>query len=128
MSIILFRGGVPGQVHPHPRQVHPPGQVPLPRQIHPSSRYTPQAGTPPGQVPQAGTPPREQCMLGDMGNKRVVRILLECTVVWQGFCRKLHENERNWIGGTFPSTPLRSANNIFAKATSLPDGFIENSI
>ena len=27
------------------------------------------------------TPTREQCMLGDMGNKRAVRILLECILV-----------------------------------------------
>ena len=34
-------------------------------------------GTPPGP----GTPPSEQCMLGDTGNKRAVRILLECILV-----------------------------------------------
>ena len=45
---------------PPPDQVHPPGP-----------------GTPPGQVPT----PREQCMLGDAGNKRAVRILLECILV-----------------------------------------------
>ena len=33
---------------------------------------------PPG--PEAGTPPA-QCMLGDTGNKRAVRILLECNLV-----------------------------------------------
>ena len=49
---------------PPPGQVHPLGRYPL-------GRYT----------PQAGTPPREQCMLGDMGNKRAVRILLECILV-----------------------------------------------
>ena len=40
LSVILFTGGVPGQVTPkvHPRQVHPPGQV------HPP------AGTPPATV------------------------------------------------------------------------------
>ena len=37
---------------------------------------------PPG--PEAGTP-REQCTLGDMGNKRAVRILLECILVIQKF-------------------------------------------
>ena len=51
LSVILFTEGVPGQVHP-------------------------QAGTPPGQVHL-----REQCMLGDTGNKRAVRILLECILV-----------------------------------------------
>ena len=28
--------------------------------------------------------------------KRAVRILLDCFLVWQLFCRRLHENERNW--------------------------------
>ena len=28
--------------------------------------------------------------------KRAVRILLECFLVWQLFCRRLHGNERNW--------------------------------
>ena len=32
-----------------------------------------QVPTPPGRYT-----PREQCMLGDTGNKRTVRILLEC--------------------------------------------------
>ena len=119
---ILFRGGVPGQVHlpwagtppgryttqtgTLPRQVHPPGRY-TPREVHPTGippgRYTPQAGTPsgqytpqagiprqvhppgqvpPGQVPpRAGTHPSAQCMLGDTGNKRAVRILLECNLV-----------------------------------------------
>ena len=39
-------------------------------------RYTPQGGAPPWQVH-----PPEQCMLGDTGNKRAVRILLECILV-----------------------------------------------
>ena len=54
-------GGVPGLVPPWD-QVHTP--------LGP--------GTPP---PKEGTPPREQCMLGDTGNKRAVRILLECILV-----------------------------------------------
>ena len=42
----------------------------------PPSRY------PPGRYsPLAGTSPRVQCMLGDMGIKWVVRILLECILV-----------------------------------------------
>ena len=40
-----------------------PGGVP--GQVPPGTRYTPQ----------------DQCMLGDMGNKRAVRILLECILV-----------------------------------------------
>ena len=42
-------------------------------------RYPPpQAGTPPGRY----TPAREQRMLGDTGNKRAVRIRLECILVF----------------------------------------------
>ena len=56
---------------------------------------TPWAGTPTRQVhPRAGTAPWEQCMLEDTGNKRAVRILLECILVWLNFCRKLHENKK----------------------------------
>ena len=65
------QGGVPGQVHPLPRQVHTP------------QAGTSPAGTPPDRyIPWAGTPPPEQCMLGDEGNKQVVRILLECILVY----------------------------------------------
>ena len=71
-------GTPPGQVPPE--QVHPPGSyTPLGRYT-PVGRYTPS----PGQVhplPWAGTPTQEQCMLGDTGNKRGVRILLECILV-----------------------------------------------
>ena len=40
-------------------------------------------GHPPSRYTSLGryTPPREQCMLGDTGNKRAVRILLECFLV-----------------------------------------------
>ena len=55
-------------------------------------RHSPsQEQAPPHPHPGAGTPP-EQCMLGDTGNKRAVRILLECILVYQNVCRKLHEN------------------------------------
>ena len=88
------KGGVPrhvppGQVHP---QVCTPGrytpQVGTPWQVHPLGRYTPWqvhlpwAGTPPRQVhPPGQVHPPEQYMLGDTGNKRAVRILLECILV-----------------------------------------------
>ena len=105
------QGGVPGQVPGGtrytplgpgtPQQVPPWDQVPPGRytplgpgtppwdQVHPSgTRYTPPGpGTPPisgahGQVPpQDQVHPPEQCMLGDTGNKRAVRILLECILV-----------------------------------------------
>ena len=69
-----------GQVHP-PRQVHPPWAGISPRQVHP-----------PGQVH-----PREQCMLGDTGNKRAVRILLECILVYKIFSEeKKHTNMKMW--------------------------------
>ena len=72
---------VHGQVHPPgrytpwnrytPQTRYPPGQV------HPLGRYTPQVGTPPDQVHPLDQvhPP------GDTGNKRAVRILLECILV-----------------------------------------------
>ena len=71
----------PGQVHPPgpgtpPRQEHPPGQVHPQDQVPPRQVHPPGPGTPPGQVH-----PPEQCMLGDTGNKRAVRILLECILV-----------------------------------------------
>ena len=89
--------------HPAPRQV-PPKPGTHPSQVHPLGGYTPWAGTPqaatplgrctpPGRyTPQAGTPPGqvhlpwEQCMLGDMGNKRAVHIPLECILVCTHSC------------------------------------------
>ena len=37
--------------------------------------------SPGGDTPQEQTPPTAECMLGDTGNKRAVRILLECIFV-----------------------------------------------
>ena len=76
----------------------------LPGALHgadiPQTRYPPGANPPPGPVtlppgadppgadpPGPGTPPRSrpppvQCMLGDTVNKRAVRILLECNLVF----------------------------------------------
>ena len=56
----------------------------------------------------AGTPPPEQCMLGDTGNKRAVRILLECILVLAIFFPKMHEFEKkNWTErGRIPSAPF----------------------
>ena len=71
-----------------PRSRHPP---PPPKEADtpPGSRHPWEADTPPGKqtLPEADTPsgsrhsPPAQCMLGDTGNKRVVRILLECILV-----------------------------------------------
>ena len=58
-SVILSIGGVPGQVHP------------------------PGPGTPPPRT--RCTSPWKQCMPGDTGNKRAVRILLEYILVWNQF-------------------------------------------
>ena len=46
------------------------------------------AGTPPRQVHHPGqVHPPEQCMLGDTGNKRAVRIILQCILVqWVFSC------------------------------------------
>ena len=74
LLVILFTGVYLGRYIPL-AGTHPPGRyTPLgryTRQVHPQPSW---AGTPPGQVPtlpKAGTPPPDQCMLGDMGNKRV---------------------------------------------------------
>ena len=40
-------------------------------------------------------PPEIHVILRDTDNKWVVCILLQCILVWQDFCQKLHENERN---------------------------------
>ena len=74
-------GTSPRQVHLPQDQVHPlgPGTSPAPSlgRYTLSGRYTPQNR----YNPRAGTP-REQCMLGDTGNKRAIRILLECILVF----------------------------------------------
>ena len=82
LSVILFTGRVPGQVHLPP-------------------------GTPPARYHSASTP-RDQCMLGDTGNKRAVRILLECILIWHIFCQKLHE-KMDW--GTSPRSATAIASN-----------------
>ena len=93
------------QVTP-PDQVHPPQPPPGTRYTPPGIRYTPTGpGTPNpqwdqvhpdwDQVQSTGTryiqspmgpgtppPPREQCVLGDTGNKRALRILLKCILVF----------------------------------------------
>ena len=64
--------------------------------------YTPPgADTPPGEDPRGSKPPCEQqptpraVHAGDMGNKRAVRILLECILVY--FCNCIFMRVRNWI-------------------------------
>ena len=84
----------PGSRHPWEQTPPPQEQTPLQEQTTSRSRHRPeQTPTPLEQTPQRQTPswlPREQthphppptqCMLGDTGNKRAVRILLECILV-----------------------------------------------
>ena len=100
--------GTPPQDRYNPRPgTNPQDQVHIPRtrytplgpgtpmspqdQVHPQDRYTPRTRytpartryTPQDQVhtPQDQVHPPEQCMLGDTGNKRAIRILLECILV-----------------------------------------------
>ena len=66
------------------RHPHPQDQTPLPQMQTPPRPGTPQdqAPTPWNQAPLPGPgTPLVQCMLGDTGNKRTVRILLECNLV-----------------------------------------------
>ena len=64
-----------------PRQVHPQAGTPQ-AGTHPLGRYTPQAGTPPGQVQPPGQVPPDHSACWDTINKRVVRIPLECNLVF----------------------------------------------
>ena len=73
-----------GRYTPAGRYTTPQAGTSPPGQVHPPGRYTPtpQAVTPAGRyTPQGRYNPREQCMLGDTGNKWAVRILLEYILV-----------------------------------------------
>ena len=61
---------------PGPEAATPPG--PEAATPSPRSRHPPTPGT-------RGRHPPAQCMLGDTGNKRAVRILLKCNLVFSGF-------------------------------------------
>ena len=78
----------------------PPGSDTTP----PRSDTTPpdQADTPQTRQPPwtRQTPPGSR--LQHTVYERPVRILLECILVWQDFCRKLHENKRFWTGVVRP--------------------------
>ena len=71
-----------------PQEQTPPG-TDTPQSRHPDPKQTPSQQIPPGadtNHPEQTPPPRSrqpptQCMLGDTGNKRAVRILLECILV-----------------------------------------------
>ena len=73
----------------HPPEQTPPGAEPPMGSDTPRSRYSPQEQTPPRSRHPAGSrhplgadTHQEQCMLGDMGNKQAVWILLECILVF----------------------------------------------
>ena len=81
VAVILFTGGgcpiACWDTPPKTRGRHPPDQRQAPQeQTSPWDQAPPMSRHPPGP----GTPPA-QCMLGDTGNKRAVRILLECNLV-----------------------------------------------
>ena len=114
MCLILFTGGLPQCMlgitprtrHPPMDQTPPSGADPPDQIIHPpGTRHSPQEHTPLG----SDTSLSEQCMLGDTGNKRAVRILLECILVI--FCRwATSPNWRNfsWNTERTTSVPLGS--------------------
>ena len=84
--MILFTGGGSTWAGTPPKQVHPPAG------IHPL------AGTPPSSyTPRQVHRPRKQCMLEDTGNKRAVRILLECILVVNYLSRIWIERNSNEI-------------------------------
>ena len=115
---LSVHGGVPGQVPPRTRYTPlgsgtPPRTRYIPRtkyipgtSYHPPGRYTPWTRyTPPGTryaLPGRYTwslttryTPLEQFMLGDTSNKRAVRILLECILVFNDF--SLYIKLKNYI-------------------------------
>ena len=100
-SFCSQREGVSAPIHagiqtppPDQRQTHPGtrGRHPSQTRGRPNPRDQRQAPITPTPPPDQRQTPPEQCMLGDTGNKREVRILLECirveTIVW--------DNERWW--------------------------------
>ena len=119
LSIILFTGGVclsaywdtyppPQEQTPHGADTPPPEQQTTPWSRLPQSRHPawsrhprsrpPQSRHPPSRHPPEQTPP-VQCMLGDTGNKRAIRILLECILVVNMFeCARIDR------GGKMSST------------------------
>ena len=111
-------------------QVHPlgPGTPPRTRytpwdQVHnppPGTRYTSPLGP--------GTP-SEQCMLGDMGNKRALRILLECILVCNLYVAFRENWQNNMLTPPHPLSNLESAipitiANVLKKKLSLSPEFM----
>ena len=87
----------PPRAADHPLEQTPPEQTPRLEQTPPGADH-PRADTPPSRHPPEQTPP-VQCMLGDTGNKRAIRILLECVLVVNMFeCARIDR------GGKMSST------------------------
>ena len=60
--------------------------------------------TTPTPHPQEQTPYRDQCMLGDAGNKQAVRMLLECILVYLSFPKMFSLNSANSVTKIFVIT------------------------
>ena len=85
-----------GSRHPPWEQTPPGADTPLWEQTPPEQ--TPLTPPPPGGDPLGADPPPGHCMLGNTVNKRAVRILLECNLVYDLFLQGL--------GGHGPLGPL----------------------
>ena len=99
--------GVTSSGTPRTGTPNPPGQVPpgrYPLVLYPLGIY------PPGHVH-----PQDQYMLGDMGNKRAVRILLECILVTH-VCHSVHRGgllpSMHWEGGLASQHVLGKAGGV----------------
>ena len=112
LSVMLFTGmsatHTPPLADPPPHlDRHPLGRYPSPRQAPPLGKH-PWANTPLGRHPLCSA-----CW--DTVNKRAVRILLECNLAREEFCRKfkcIKMKEIGPRGGTRPWRPLGSTNNL----------------
>ena len=98
-------GGVSAPLH---AEIHTPWeQTPLPLEQTP-----PRADNPLEQTPPRADNPLVQCMLGDMGNKRAVHILLECIFVKFSFFKfSRTEQESLWF-------PLNNLDSLAQSADS----------
>ena len=101
---------------PRPEVGTPPGT----RGRHPpGSRHPPDQTPPPlgADTPPEADTPHEQCMLGDTGNKRAIRILLECNLVYNNYLQYRretyeynvllwHNSHRFFVGSFRVSLPI----------------------
>ena len=94
------KGGLPQCMLGSPQEQAPPGSR-CPLSGHPQKQMPPQEQRPPWELTPPGAEPPSpkqafpaqeqippaQCKLGDTVNKRAVRILLECNLIFVLFCR-----------------------------------------